>query len=54
MIQPCGFSSDVMTSMAELLGEAPPMAEVTLAVLRALVRCLKLAPPVWERAAGRI
>jgi lipoyl(octanoyl) transferase len=28
-IHPCGLDGKVMTSMAEVLGEAPPMAEVT-------------------------
>lgn len=48
LIQPCGFAADVMTSMARLLGCAPPMAEVRDRLLLELVRALRLAPPVRE------
>ena len=49
-IQPCGFSPEVMNSMAGLLPQAPSMEEVTLRVLQALTGELKLCPPVWETA----
>lgn len=47
--EPCGFRPGVMTSLAELLREPPSMAEVTLRTVQALVRTLRLAPPIWER-----
>ena len=50
LIQPCGYSPEVMTSMAELLPKAPSVSEMSLRVLQSLVRRLKLAPPVWEPA----
>lgn len=49
LIQPCGFAPGVMTSMREVRGTEPSMQEVTLSVLRATVRVLGLAPPIWER-----
>jgi lipoate-protein ligase B len=49
LIDPCGFSPAVMTSMREQLGgAAPPFDEVRLALVRALARALRLAPPIWE------
>ena len=50
-IQPCGFSPEVMTSLTECTGQDCSMAEVTLRTVQSLVRRLRLAPPVWERAA---
>ncbi|MSR45584.1 MAG: lipoyl(octanoyl) transferase LipB [Planctomycetes bacterium] len=47
-IQPCGFAPTVMTSMARLLGAAPPIEEVADALILELVRALRLAPPVRE------
>jgi lipoate-protein ligase B len=55
LIDPCGFSSSVMTSMAQLLAQsraAPPaVADVAPVLVDALVRELRLAPAVWERPA---
>jgi len=49
LIEPCGFAPSVMTSLAEQLGgRAPPIAQVRAALVLALVRELRLAPPVWE------
>ncbi len=45
-IRPCGFASDVMTSMERLLGRAPPIADVRARLIGELVRVLDLAPPV--------
>jgi lipoate-protein ligase B len=51
-IRPCGFTPDVMTSMAQLLGSAPPPDEVRQRLVVELVRALELPPPIWETAAG--
>lgn len=48
LIQPCGFAPDVMTSMARLLGAAPPFEAVADRLVLELVRALGLAPPVRE------
>lgn len=47
LIRPCGFEPDVMTSMAELLGAAPPIDEVRQRLVLELVEVLELAPPNW-------
>ncbi len=49
LIEPCGFSPQVMTTLAALLTEVPTHEEVTLRLVQALVRELGLAPPIWER-----
>lgn len=51
LIRPCGFEPDVMTSMAELLGSAPPLDEVRQRLVMELVAVLELAPPIWEAPA---
>jgi lipoate-protein ligase B len=48
LIRPCGFEPDVMTSMAKLLGAAPPIDEVRQRLVVELVGVLGLAPPIWE------
>ena len=50
LIQPCGYSAEVMTSMAQLLPEPPSLNEMSLRVVQCLVRRLQLAPPIWESA----
>jgi lipoate-protein ligase B len=50
LIRPCGLGPDVMTSMKQLLGQAPPPDAVRDALIRELVRELGLAPPVRESA----
>ncbi len=53
LIEPCGFSPAVMTSLAQLVADrAPPMEAVTIALVRELVRALRLAPPIWEAEAA--
>jgi lipoyl(octanoyl) transferase len=52
LIEPCGFSPKVMSSMAELLGSEPALREVEARLVRELVRALRLAPPIWEHEVG--
>jgi len=47
-IRPCGFAPDVMTSLEQLLGRAPPMVDVRQSLVLALVDVLRLPPPIWE------
>ena len=55
LIDPCGFSPEVMTSMERLLAEtgrvAPKLGEVRDALVTELARALHLAPPIWEKPA---
>jgi lipoate-protein ligase B len=50
LIQPCGFAPDVMTSMEQLLGRAPPIDEVRQRLVVELVAALELPPAIWDRA----
>jgi lipoate-protein ligase B len=43
-IRPCGFAPEVMTSLANVLGSAPPMGEVRRRVIEEIVAVLRLAP----------